>query len=70
MQTSLPIGILTNTFEQTSLDGVLDAIASHGLRHVQFDLNCAGLPSMPDAMDMTTAQAIAAALAQDRKSVV
>jgi sugar phosphate isomerase/epimerase len=66
MQTDLPVGILTNTFQQTSLDGVLDAIASHGLRHVQFDLNCAGLPSMPDELDPSTAQAIAAALAARR----
>lgn len=60
----MPIGILTNTFQQNSLDGVLDAIAAHGLRHVQFDLNCAGLPSMPDAIDPATAEAIAAAVAQ------
>jgi sugar phosphate isomerase/epimerase len=64
MQTTLPIGILTNTFQQHSLAGVLDAIAAHGLRHVQFDLNCAGLPSLPDAIDPTAAQTIAAALAQ------
>ncbi len=67
MQTSLPalpIGILTNTFQQDSLASVLEAIASHGLLHVQFDLNCAGLPSMPDAIDLSVAQAIAAALAQ------
>lgn len=63
MQNTLPIGILTNTFQQPSLDGALDAIASHGLRHVQFDLNCAGLPSMPDEIDEHTAQQIAAALA-------
>lgn len=64
MQTTLPVGILTNTFQQASLDGVLDAIAAHGLRHVQFDLNCAGLSSMPDAIATATAQAIAAALAK------
>jgi len=64
LQSQLPIGILTNTFQQDSLNGVLDAIASHGLRHVQFDLNCAGLPSMPDEIDATTAQSIAAALAR------
>lgn len=63
-KTSLPIGILTNTFEQPALDGVLDAIAAHGLRHVQFDLNCAGLPSMPDEIVVAEAQAIATALAQ------
>ncbi len=64
MQTLPAIGILTNTFQQNSLAGVLDAIAGHGLRQVQFDLGCAGLPSMPDAIEATTARAITADMAR------
>lgn len=69
MQTANPIGILTNTFQQPSLEGVLDAVVSHGIQHVQFDLNCAGLPSLPDEIDVKTANAIADALAQHNMSM-
>lgn len=69
MQTANPIGILTNTFQQPSLEGVLDAVVSHGIQHVQFDLNCAGLPSLPDEIDAKTGNAIADALAQRNMSM-
>jgi sugar phosphate isomerase/epimerase len=43
----MKLGILTNTYPHGTLDSVLDAIGAHGLRHTQFDLNAAGLESMP-----------------------
>jgi sugar phosphate isomerase/epimerase len=64
MQTSLPIGILTPTFQQASLGDLLDSVAQHGFQNVQFDLSSAGLASLPDEIDTRAAQAIAAALAQ------
>ncbi len=56
------IGILTNTFAQLTFEQTLDTLVEHDLRHVQFDLNCAGLPSMPDALDAADAQRIGSAL--------
>ncbi len=41
------LGIFARTFERPSLEGVLDAVQSHGLRAVQFNMASAGLPSMP-----------------------
>ena len=64
-----PIGILTTTFPDPSpasnitLESTLDAIAAHALGAVQFDLSCAGMPSMPDAIDLASADRISAALA-------
>jgi sugar phosphate isomerase/epimerase len=64
-----PIGILTTTFPDPSstanisLESTLDVIAAHKLAAVQFDLSCAGLPSMPDAIDPASADLIRAALA-------
>ncbi len=63
-----PIGILTTTFPApsgepgASFESILDAIAAHKLGAVQFDLSCAGLPSMPDAIDPAAADHICAAL--------
>ena len=61
-----PIGILTTTFpasSSASFESILDSIAAHALGEVQFDLSCAGLPSMPDAVDPAAADRIRAALA-------
>ena len=44
------LGIFAKTFSRPSLDGVLDAIVSHGLQYVQFNLVCAGLPTLPDSV--------------------
>jgi sugar phosphate isomerase/epimerase len=44
------IGIFAKTFVRPSLAATLDAVQSHGLDSVQFNLACAGLPSMPDAL--------------------
>lgn len=63
------IGILTTTFPAPSgatggsFEAILDDIAAHKLGSVQFDLSCAGLPSMPDAIEPAAADGIRAALA-------
>ena len=43
------LGIFAKTFSRPTLDGVLDAVGSHGLQYVQFNMICAGLPSLPPA---------------------
>ena len=55
------IGIFSRTFARPTLDGVLDAVAAHGIGVVQFNLSCAGLPNMPAAIDPATAAQIRAA---------
>jgi len=47
----MEIGIFAKTFSRPTLDDTLDAMIAHGLRCVQFNMACAGLPSMPDQID-------------------
>jgi sugar phosphate isomerase/epimerase len=54
----MQIGIFTKTFERATLAEKLDAIRAHGLASVQLNLDCAGLPPMPDSIDAATAHAI------------
>jgi sugar phosphate isomerase/epimerase len=55
------IGIFSRTFQRPTLEGVLDAVVAHGIGVVQFNLSCAGLPNMPEAIDPDTAAHIRAA---------
>ena len=41
-------GIFAKTFRRPTLEATLDAVAGHGLRYVQFNLESAGLPALPD----------------------
>ena len=59
----MQIGIFSKTFARPTLAGVLDAVAAHGLQHVQFNLDCAGLEPMPDVIDESTCDVIRQALA-------
>ncbi len=56
------IGIFARTFEAPSLAGVLKAVASHGIRHIQLNTSCMGLSDMPDGLD-------SAACAQARREI-
>lgn len=42
------LGIFTKTFARPTVEDVFDAVRAHGLRCVQFNLSCAGVPSLPD----------------------
>jgi sugar phosphate isomerase/epimerase len=54
----MQIGIMAKHFERPTLGEMLDAVVSHGLYSIQFNLECAGLPSMPDQIDPDVATAI------------
>jgi sugar phosphate isomerase/epimerase len=54
----MQIGIFAKTFARPTLGATLDAVAAHGLHAVQFNLSCAGLPTLPDAIDEATCAAI------------
>jgi len=47
----MQIGIFAKTFLRTGVDACFDAITSHGILCVQFNMTCCGLPSMPDSID-------------------
>lgn len=57
------IGIFAKTFVRPTLAETLDAVARHGIRDVQFNLACAGVPSMPDRIEPALAAAIRRELA-------
>lgn len=57
----MDIGIFAKTFGRPSLEETLDAVAAHGIRHVQFNLACAGASSLPDSIDPALAERIRAA---------
>lgn len=52
------IGIFAKAFLQPSLEGVLNSVQAHGLTQVQFNMSCAGMPSMPEVIDTVMAQKI------------
>ena len=52
----MKVGIFARTFEEPSLAGVLDAVAAHGIRHIQLNTSCMGLPDMPDGLDDAACQ--------------
>src|SRR5262249_3509018 len=58
-----PIGIFAKTFPRPTFEENLDAVREYGLGVVQYNLACAGLPSLPDRIDPRLAQHIAAAAA-------
>jgi sugar phosphate isomerase/epimerase len=45
------LGIFAKTFVRPTLEETLDAVKAHGLDCVQFNMACAGLPSLPDQID-------------------
>jgi sugar phosphate isomerase/epimerase len=57
------LGIFAKTFARPTLDANLDAVAAHGLGVVQYNMACAGLPSMPKRIAPDLAQRIRVAAA-------
>ena len=64
-----PIGIFAKTFPRLTPEGNLDAVRTHGLSVVQYNLACAGLPSLPERIEPAVAQQIAAAAASRRIAI-
>jgi sugar phosphate isomerase/epimerase len=57
------IGIFAKTFVRPTLEETLDAVVSHSLHDIQFNMACAGLPSMPDVISDTQIISVRQALA-------
>jgi sugar phosphate isomerase/epimerase len=66
----MQIAIFAKTFVRPSLAETLDAVADHGIRTLQFNLSCAGLPTLPGSLDAGTCDAIRAAHAQRALAMV
>jgi len=49
------LGIFARTFSRPTLEGVFDAVREHQLDCVQFNMACAGLPTLPDDIDPSLA---------------
>jgi sugar phosphate isomerase/epimerase len=64
-----PIGIFAKTFSRPTLEENLDAVRSHRLGVVQYNLACAGLPTLPDRIEPALAQQIATAAASRRITI-
>ena len=54
----IQLGIFAKTFNRDTLEEVLDAVVANGFSTIQFNMTCAGLPSMPDQIPKTLAAAI------------
>ena len=48
----MQIGIMARTFVRPTLEETLDAVADHGVHCIQFNFTCAGLPEMPEQIDL------------------
>lgn len=53
------LGIFAKTFVRPTLEETLDTVAYHGLTHIQFNMSCVGLPTLPDRIDEDLCRAIA-----------
>lgn len=47
----MELGIFARTFPRPTLEQTLDQIADRGITHVQFNMSCAGSPTLPDRVD-------------------
>lgn len=56
----MKIGIFAKTFVRPSLGAILEAVCSHGLECVQFNLASAGLPTLPDQLSDDSVEQIRA----------
>lgn len=59
----MDIGIFPKTFARPTLEATLDAVAAHGLRWVQFNMESVGLIDMPDQIPEATVDRIRRACA-------
>lgn len=60
----MEIGIFAKTFVRPTLGEVLDAVTACGLHTVQFNMACAGVPSLPDTIAPALAVTIRQAFVQ------
>jgi sugar phosphate isomerase/epimerase len=60
----MKVGIFARTFPRPTLEETLDAIKAHGITHVQFNMSCAGRPTLPATFEPELCATIAAGFAR------
>jgi sugar phosphate isomerase/epimerase len=60
----MQLGIFAKTFSRPSLEDNLDAVRANGFPCVQYNLVCAGLPTLPESIDAALCDRIRQAMAQ------
>ena len=60
----MELGIFAKTFRRPNSRATFEAVRALGLQCVQFNFDCAGLPSMPDEIPSSTVGSIATASAE------
>jgi sugar phosphate isomerase/epimerase len=65
----MQIGVLSKVFVRPTLEAVFDAIAAAGLECMQFNMESAGLPPVPDEIPAGLAERVGAAAAARRLTV-
>lgn len=66
----MEIGIFARTFAGSRVEPMLDAAIAHGLRHIHFNLKCAGVPSLPEVIDPALCQSVCEAFQQRNMKMV
>lgn len=65
----MTLGIFARTFSRSAVAEVFRAVAKHHLRTVHFNFACAGLPSLPDAIDPGLADRIRKSALEHRLTI-
>jgi sugar phosphate isomerase/epimerase len=58
----MDVGIFAKIFKRATLAETLDAIRAHGISAVQFNMACAGLPTLPERIDPALIEGIRQAM--------
>jgi sugar phosphate isomerase/epimerase len=54
----MDVGVFAKVYNRSSVGSVLDAIRTDGMRYVQFNMSCAGLPTLPDVISTEISNSI------------
>jgi sugar phosphate isomerase/epimerase len=60
----MQLGIFAKTFQRPTLDETLDAVVAHGLTHIQFNMSCLGVATLPDRLEESSCIWIARSLSE------
>jgi sugar phosphate isomerase/epimerase len=60
----MKLGIFAKTFVRPGFADAFSAVKAHGLQCLQFNFSCAGLPTLPDSIELTLLQEIRVGLSR------
>lgn len=65
----MQLGIFAKTFTRLTVEEVFGVVAKHHLRCVQFNFACAGLPSLPEKIELELARRLRKSAAEHRIAI-